>query len=40
MDKKYEIPECEEIKMQVENNIMTSGDASGEVPEISRGTEE
>lgn len=39
MDKKYEIPECEEIKMQVENNIMTSGGARGVGPEIP-GTEE
>lgn len=31
MDKKYEIPECEEIKMMFENNIMST---QGETPDM------
>ena len=40
MDKRYVIPESEEIKVRIENNFLTTGGASGETPDIPPGHDE
>ena len=37
MDKRYVIPESEEIKVRIENNFLTTGGASGETPDVPPG---
>ena len=38
MEKKYEIPECEEIKVRIENNFLqTGGNTGGDVDPIGGG---